>query len=183
MITDLANFCDQRDDIAAYLDGELSPAREIALELHLADCTDCGEELNLQKQFLLGLDLGLKDGADIDLPTDFAKVVVANAESTVAGLRRRRERSNALFICGALSLFVLLSFGVGAVNSLFVDQVSAVAVFVGHFVYDICLGIVVILRAVAEHFRSDVISSFLMAASAALVLFVSKKLLAGRLRI
>ena len=175
-------LCEERCDIAAYLDGEVSADREMELELHFADCSSCVEELNLQKNLLRHLDSELKDGADIELPQDFAKVVTANAESTVAGLRRSRERFNALFICGAISLFLLLSFGVGAGTSLFFEQVVAVLSFIGHFFYDLFVGIVVILRTSASHFRSDVISAFLMVAAVGLVLFFSRKFLAGRLR-
>jgi anti-sigma factor RsiW len=183
MSVDGTQLCEGRCDIAAYLDGELSADREVEIELHFAGCSACGEELNLQKSLLRHLDVELKDGADIDLPRDFAKVVTANAESTVAGLRRSRERFNALFICGALGLFVLLSFGIGAGTSLFFEQVAAVAVFLGHFVYDVCLGIVVILRTAAAHFRADVLSTFLVGGAAVAVLFVFRKLLAGRVRI
>jgi len=183
MMSDARQFCEDRCDIAAYLDGELSPDHELSLETHLVECADCSGELNLQKQLLLGLDEGLKAGADIDLPKDFAKIVAANAESTVAGLRRPRERFNALFICGALGLFVLLSFGIGAGTSLFFERISPVALFVGHFFYDLFVGVVVILRTAASHFRSDVISTFLVAAVAGAVLWLSRKLLVGRLRI
>jgi len=168
-------------DIGAYLDCELSGDREMMLEMHFDECSLCREELNIQKQLLRGLDLGLSEGADIQLPSDFAKVVIANAESTVAGLRRPRERFNALFICGALSLFVLLTFGVGAGTSLFFDQTAAVASFVAHFFYDLFVGVVVVLRMAASHFRSDVISAFLVAGAASAVIFICRKLLARRL--
>lgn len=171
------------DDIAGYLDSELSAKRELALETHFAECALCREELNLQKQLLRGLDDDFKAGADIQLPPDFAKVVAANAESTVAGLRRPRERFNALFICGGLGLFVLLSFGVGAGTSLFFEQVTAVASFAGHFFYEIFIGIVVILRTAASHFRADVVSVFVVTGSAVVILLISRKLLAWRLRI
>jgi hypothetical protein len=182
MMAEYSQFCEQRCDIAAYLDGELSADQEMSLDLHFAECADCNGELNLQKQLLLGLDQGLKYGVDIELPPDFAKVVVANAESTVAGLRRPRERFNALFICGGLGLFVLLSFGVGAGTSLFFEQASAVASFIGHFFYDVFVGVVVILRAAVSPFRSDVISTFLVAAIMGAALWLSRKLLAARLR-
>lgn len=176
-------FCEDRCNIAAYLDGELSADRELSLEMHLAECPDCCGELNLLKQLLLGLDEGLRSGTDIDLPKDFAKIVAANAESTVAGLRRPRERFNALYICGALGLFVLLSFSVSAGSTLFFRQIAAVSSFLGHFFYDVCLGIVVILRAAASHFRSDVISTFFTVAVVTAGLYLFKKLLSGRLRI
>ena len=183
MTNELPQFCDQRDNIAAYLDGELSPERELALEMHIASCYDCGDELNLQKQLLLGLDIGLKHGIDIDVPRDFAKIVVANAESTVAGLRRPRERSNALFICGALGLFVLLSFGVSAGTSLFFDQVTAVASFIGHLVYNLFIGVVVILRTAASPFGSNAASAFLFAGACGAILWFLRKLLARHLRV
>src|ERR1043165_6485801 len=148
------------DDIAAYIDGELSAKRELELEMHFAACPTCVDELNIQKQLLRGLDLGVKDGADIDLPADFARVVVANAESTVAGLRRPKERFNAIFICGGLGLFVLMSFGITAAASLF-DQVSAVASFFGHFIYDVLLGLVVIMRGVASQARPELVAALL----------------------
>ena len=170
------------DEIAAYLDCELSANREMALEMHLAECGVCRDELNLQKQLLQGLDGEFMGGADIDLPPDFARVVAANAESTVAGLRRPRERFNALFICGGLGLFVLLTFGVGASTSLFFEQIAAVASFVAHFFYELFIGIVVILRTAASHFRSDVVSAFFVAGFALAFLLLSRKLLAWRLR-
>src|SRR5690349_12215641 len=96
-------------EIAAYIDGELDQSRELELSMHFAACDVCSQELNQQKQFLCELDAGLK--GEIELPSDFAKTVIANAESTVSGLRRPRERFNALFICAALSLFALFALG------------------------------------------------------------------------
>ncbi|MFL6373631.1 MAG: anti-sigma factor family protein [Pyrinomonadaceae bacterium] len=170
-------------EIAAYLDTELTAEREMSLEMHFAECGACREELNLQKQLLRGLDSEFRSGVDIVLPKDFAKVVAANAESTVAGLRRARERSNALFICGGLSLFVLLTFGVGAGTSLFFEQIAAVALFVGHLCYEIFIGVVVILRTAASAFRADVVSAFLVAGAAVIFLLLSRRLLTGRPRV
>ena len=169
-------------DIAAYLDREMSATGEAALEVHFAECGLCREELNLQKEFLRGLDGEFSSCADIQLPPDFARVVAANAESTVAGLRRPRERFNALFICGGLGLFVLLSFGAGAGTSLFFEQAAAVASFIGHLCYEIFIGVVVILRTAASHFRSDVVSAFFVAGLALAILLLSRRLLASRLR-
>jgi anti-sigma factor RsiW len=57
MTMDRAKVCDERCDIAAYLDGELLATREMALETHFAGCSPCAEELNLQKNLLRHLDL------------------------------------------------------------------------------------------------------------------------------
>jgi len=168
-------------DIAAYIDGELPPALEMEMALHFASCTACADELNLQKHLLHGLEFGLKDNADLELPEDFTKVVVANAESTVAGLRRPRERFNMLFITGGLWLFCLLAFGVGAVASLF-DQFKAIGSFFGHFVYDLLLGIVVILRNGVGQVRPETVMALLMTAVFGMAVLLASRLLLGRLR-
>ena len=168
-------------EIAAYIDGELVRAREMELALHLASCNACTDELNLQKHLLHGLEFGLRDNADLDLPEDFTKVVVANAESTVAGLRRPRERFNMIFICGGLSLFILLSFGVGAVVSM-LDQFKAIGAFFGHLVYDFLLAIVVILRSGASQVHPETVMALLMAGVFGFAIFLARKVLLGRLR-
>src|SRR5690349_11921217 len=81
-------------EIASYLDGELSPDLELQLEAHLAKCVICTQELNDQKHFINALNNSLIDGPD--LPTDFTKRIVTNAESGVSGLRQKKERLNAV---------------------------------------------------------------------------------------
>src|SRR5687767_7691259 len=88
-------------ELSAYIDGELSPREELELEVHLAECRTCADELNLQKSFLNALDSSLDDEIEIPLPKNFTKSVVANAESRVNGLRHPHEWRNAAFICVA----------------------------------------------------------------------------------
>jgi hypothetical protein len=138
-------------DIAAYIDSELSPDVEIALERHLATCSVCTEELNLQKQFVNALNSSL--GAAPEIPTDFTKRIMANAESNVSGLRRKSEWLNALLVCTALLFFVLFTLGANARSALlsFFDlfgQLAAVFNFVSHLLYDISVGMIVILRTI-----------------------------------
>jgi len=138
-------------DIAAYIDGELAPREELELEMHLAGCKNCAEELNGQKKLLCALDYALEE-EEFELPENFTKVVVANAESRVSGLRRPNERYNALFICSALFLLVFIGLGSEAKNVLsssgrFVEQFLAVIGFVTHLVYDIAIGTAVIARS------------------------------------
>src|ERR1041385_5176048 len=99
------------EDISSYIDGELLPKQELELEMHFAGCEICAAEFNLQKKFLIALDQALEGEKEIDLPSNFTKVVVANAESRVDGLRRPSERFNALFVCSALFVFVLFTLG------------------------------------------------------------------------
>lgn len=150
----LDNFTCPTDEISAYIDAEISPSREIELEMHFAECESCSEELNLQKQFLCGLDSSMKIEGDIELPADFARHIVANAESTVAGLRRPRERYNAIFICTAMMLFGLFALGsdagrvVGGATFAF-EQISSVGGFFARVVYSIFLGFAIIIRSLA----------------------------------
>lgn len=171
------------DEIAAYIDGELDLMREFELDAHFATCEACSKELNQQKQFLCELDAGLKSESDLALPVDFTKTVVANAESAVAGLRRPRERFNALFICAALFLFALFALGADAGNlfngiAVAVEQIAAVGSFFGHLVYSIFLGLAIVVRSFAVQFRFDlVIGLVLIAAICAFLLFASRRAL------
>jgi anti-sigma factor RsiW len=139
-------------DIAAYIDGELTPDAELRLESHVADCRVCMDELNLQKQFVNALNLSLQDTPE--LPKDFTKRIVTTAESDVRGLRRRGERLNAMFIIAGLGLFVLFTLGAKAPGTLgtVVNAASgliAVVDVAAHAVYDFAIGVVVILRSFA----------------------------------
>lgn len=162
------NVC-PRAEIAEYIDGELSPQAELDLEMHFPGCEICRRELNEQKKLLKALNFALEDEREFELPEDFTKVVVANAESRVSGLRRPSERFNALFICAALFLFVLLGLGsetetiVGA-GGKFIEQTLAVGSFFGHLIYDFAIGITVILKSLCFGFVYKSAVSFVLLA-------------------
>ena len=144
-------------DIAAYIDGDLSPREELDLELHFAVCQPCTKELNEQKTLLCALDIALDNKDEIELPKNFTKIVVANAESNVKGLRCPRERTRALFVCAAL--FMMVIFGLGAETSKTVEslgnigeQFLAVGGFFVHFVHDATLIVTVFLRSLCLQF-------------------------------
>lgn len=150
------------DEISAYIDGELDLVREMELEAHFAICQSCIVHLNHQKQFLCGLNASLKQERDIDLPTNFTKLIVANAESTVSGVRRPRELYNAVFICVGLALFVLFALGAEAGKTLaaiagFLEQTASVGGLFGHLIYSLFLGIVIVLRSFATQFGFDLV--------------------------
>ena len=154
-----------REEIAAYIDGEINPREELELEMHFAVCKPCTEELNSQKKLLCALDSFCLNEREIELPENFTKVIVTTAESNVSGLRRPQERRNALFICSALFLLVLLGLG-GETDAVlgtfgkFAEQFVAVIGFVAHLVYDIAFGITVILRSLSSQFVFDSAVSF-----------------------
>jgi anti-sigma factor RsiW len=139
-------------DISAYIDGELSPDGELRLEKHLASCEACTSELNRQKSFLQELSFSLGTGSEIDVPGNFTRSVVTNAQSRVGGLRGPRERFNAIFICAALGLFALFALGPES-DRIFAGIVDvaekgfAILYFTGHVAYDIAFGITRILRS------------------------------------
>lgn len=168
-------------DICAYLDGELSPHREIELEVHLAGCPVCSKELNIQKTILCAISSSLENEPEIELPKNFTKVVVANAESRVSGLRRPKERYNAIFICAGLFLFCL--FALGADSTKFFatvvqvfDQIAAVGVFAAHVAYDLAVGAVIILRSISSQFLSNSTFSLVVPGMFAVSLFVLSRL-------
>ncbi len=147
-----------RQQIIAYIEGELSPREEIDLEKHLAVCKGCAEELNEQKKLLFALDFALDENEkEFELPEDFAKVVVTNAESNVSGLRHPKERFKALFVCSALFLLVLIGLGketgtIVETSEKFVEQFWAVGGFAFHLIHDIAVGFAVILRSLSQRF-------------------------------
>lgn len=151
----IEKICSQQSELAAYLDGELSPGEELELGTHLAACRSCGDELNEQKKLLQALDRALESDRKIELPADFTRVIVANAESRVSGLRRPQERFKALFVCAALLLLILLNLG-GEMKSVFdtsvkfADQFLAVGGFAWSLIHDVAVGTAVVLRSLSH---------------------------------
>ena len=171
-----------RPTIAAYVDGELAAAEELALEMHFVGCAVCSEELNQQKQLLLALDFALEAENEIELPGDFTKTIVANAESRVSGLRRPNERFTALFICAALFLLVIAGLGheteiVLASSGKIFDRFVAVGGFFTHLTYELALGTTVILRSLCAH----LISKFAFAPAFILLVFAGSVLVFSKL--
>ncbi|MGI8555606.1 MAG: anti-sigma factor family protein [Pyrinomonadaceae bacterium] len=161
-----------RERIVAYLDCELAPREELALEAHLAQCECCLSELNLQKRLLLVLDAAFDEKAEIKLPKNFAKTVATRAETNVKGLRSKDERDRAFFFCASLFL-IILAGGVGAQTetalasiSQFGEQILGVLRFTGHLAYNLFVGLTVILRSVGNQpvFNSTIVFIFLFAA-------------------
>ncbi len=105
------------EEIAAYIDGELGMDVENALERHMEACEICRRELNDQKGFLIALSDTLEREIPIELPPNFTKTVVINAESKVSGLRDRRERSTAFIV--AAGLLVIAAAAVGSLAGVF----------------------------------------------------------------
>lgn len=169
-------------EIAAYIDGELDAARELEIESHFAGCPQCNNELTSQKQFLCGLNASLKNESEIELPANFTQLVVANAESTVSGLRRPGEQFNAVFICVALGLFVLFALGAEPTRILHgvpvvFDKASAVGGFFTHIIYSFFLGIAIVFRSVAAQFTVEVATTIPMLLFGFSLMYFSRRVL------
>ncbi|MGQ0540999.1 MAG: anti-sigma factor family protein [Blastocatellia bacterium] len=148
------------EDISAYIDGELSPDRELSLEMHVMKCPSCAAELNRQKTFLRQLDSSLNAEPEIELPANFTRSIVVNAESKVNGLRHSGERFTAIFICVALAFFVLFSFGTAPNESSLglwrlSEQVFAVFQMGGHLLYNFGLAIAIVVRTITFQVESN----------------------------
>ena len=170
-------------EIAAYIDGELDPVHESELELHLASCPECSEEMNLQKQFLCSLNSSLKNDTGIELPANFTRTIVANAEGSVSGLRRPRERFNAIFICSTLLLFGLFALGAGAggfLDTVFgvAEKSVAVVSFIGRIAYSVLIGFNVLLRSFGSQAQiPPFVSVIAVTLSCVLFIVVSRRFL------
>ena len=168
-----------RSEIALYLDGELTPAAEIALEKHFAECKSCLDELNLQKKMLSALDFAFDDKAEeIELPANFAKIVATTAESNVSGLRSKKERSLALFLCSAMFIAVILGLGaetekVFEVFRTFAEQLIVVLGFVFHFIYGVTIGLSIILKFLSQQIVFNSAASLLIILGAFFVSFIA----------
>lgn len=99
----LDNRC-QLEDVAAYLDGELTAGGLDLFERHVKECLSCANELRAQRQLLCTLDVAFNDSRTFDLPRNFARVVTASAENDLSMIRHRRERRRALQLCVGLGL-------------------------------------------------------------------------------
>jgi len=105
------------EDVAAYLDGELSGAAQENFEAHLSTCARCAAELSTQRQLLCTLEAAFNRSSRFDLPQNFTRVVAAHAESDLKGVRDKRERRRAFQLCAMLALaaFALLGATSGAI--------------------------------------------------------------------
>lgn len=172
-----------REEVFTYLDGELSPSDEFDLEIHLADCKVCRDEINAQKKVATTLEIMLEvESKEIVVPENFSKVVKTHAESNVSGLRQPKERSKALFICAMLFSMVVIGLGtelnsvVGAFERS-LEQFAAVGGFIFHLVFDTANGVSLILRHLNHHFVfSSAISLILIIAFFAFTSFALSRI-------
>lgn len=185
MNTGTNKTCQRGEDIATYLDGEMSVNELTLFESHVVMCKICADEIQIQKRLLNELDFAFgSQDESLSLPQDFTKVVKATAESDMHGLRKKEEKTRALSLCTVLVVLSAILLGWARfTNSVFVPVKNFVRV-VGSFleilwriIYDAGLGVVVIVRAVSRHFvlESNPLNYFL------LMIFLGSAFLLSRL--
>lgn len=164
------------EDVAAYLDGELSGVAQEVFEAHLAGCAACAAELRTQRQLLCTLDAAFGDSGRFNLPQNFTRVVAAHAENNLRGVRDKVERRRALKLCAILALaaFALL----GATSRVIVFQpvrsfgqiTVRVLDLLGQTIYDAAIGAGIILRMIG---RAAVVNPYGIGAMIALAFLVA----------
>jgi len=168
-----------REGIFAYLDGELPAGEEHDIELHFAECKKCADEVNAQKKVSNSLEILLEDEMkNIELPENFTRIVTAQAESNVSGLRQRKEIPRAFFISATLSLLVAIGLGakvdsIGNTLGNLAEQVFAVFGFVFHLIYDMAVGISIICRSLCHKFVFSSVISLAVVVAFFVVAFLS----------
>jgi len=173
-------FCEQ-GLIGAYVDGELDADLILCLEDHLQGCADCQFELRAHRLFVCELDAALTKSGDIQVPADFSRRIAARATSDMSGVRTRSENRKALAIAMMLALsgFALLSnatrYAVLMVIEKFVTKVFSLVEFIATAVYDVVIGVVVILKVLSGRMQSGS-SGALLVLLAVAVLVLSRLL-------
>lgn len=166
------NICES-DQIAAFVDDELEPARRLAFEEHVRVCDSCAEELRAHRTFMRELDTALAGRFDLEVPPDFAKVVAVHAENDMRGVRDRAEHRKALRYCIVLGLLAFALLGVassraflGSIQSFF-KAIFGIISLLGKTVYDAMAGFSVLARA----FRRGLVGDAGMSGLGVLLLF------------
>ncbi len=174
-----------RDDIAAYVDGELTAEAASTLERHVDGCDLCSRSLREQRQFLAALSASLDDAAAIELPKDFTKRIVTNAESSVSGIRRPNELFTAVCISAALFLFVLFAFGgetlaIAAATGTIVEKLVVVAAFVVKLAANAVFALAVVSSSLASWLEAPTLPALLGLTLAGVVVLSSRRMLRRR---
>src|ERR1700682_457384 len=151
----------QSEHIAAYLDGELDDAACALLEGHLKECSTCNAELAEQRLLLRTLDSTFSRSSSLPLPTDFARLVAARAESDMSGGRDRREHTLALRLCAGLAVTAFALLGVASSRVVlglarrFIAPVTGIVDLGWTTVYDAVAGLTIISRVLGKGFISE----------------------------
>jgi anti-sigma factor RsiW len=171
----------QSESIAAYLDGELDDCSRAGFEEHLQECAACAAELRAQQMFVCELDAAMLEAPRLSAPADFARVVAAQAQCDLSGVRSRVEHKRALrfTIIIALFAFALLGSSVGAPVISFVNKLVSLATVFGKAAYDAVASAEIISKALSQKFVGDSGSSGLLVVFLGLAVLLLSRLISS----
>ncbi len=155
MLMDNGNHRCQGEQISAYLDGELDASADALFEQHLLECRVCKAELNAQRLFMRELDAALTLAPDLAVPSNFAQIVAARAESDMSGVRDGSEHKRAFRFCLILALASFVLLGAAASKAVFfsgrtvANQIFGVFELLWTTLYDAAVGLTVISRVIS----------------------------------
>jgi anti-sigma factor RsiW len=168
-------------EVAAYLDGELGVSALLAFEEHLKECRSCVQKLEEQRRLLCTLDMAFGGEKSLALPSDFARVVTAHAQTDMSGVREKQERGRALRLCAVLALFSFALLGSATLTDSVFEPLRMFGRFAGvglgilwRAVYDAGATLAVVMRIVGrftmESHPLGVLSYLVLAAALVLLL-------------
>ena len=153
----VAANCPRAESVAAYLDGEMDAPPAALFETHVKECQSCAGALREQRRLLCLLDnaFGARagDGREVNLPSDFARVVTAHARTDMCGVRSRAERAFSVKLSLVLAALTALLLGASAGDTVLgpaaalARTAAGVAGMLGHALLDAVTALLVILRA------------------------------------
>lgn len=156
-----SDYICETENIAAYIEGDLEPAFQSALEEHLKSCAHCAGELRDQRLFMCELDSALASPFDLAVPANFAQVVAVNAKSDMRGMREGAEHARAFRYCVILGLaaFALLGFASSKAVllnfGLFAGKVFGMLGLFAEAIFNAAAGFAVVSRVVSRGLISD----------------------------
>lgn len=151
--------CSAQSEVAAYLDGELSPDAALDFERHIARCEACRRSVGEQRRTLATLDAAFDGAAKLELPADFSRRLTARARADVGVVRSGAERRRAFVIClllGASSSLLLATGTAGGISpeiEAALAPVASLARLVSQVLSDFVSGACALLRVAAGGLR------------------------------
>lgn len=155
------NHICRKENIAAYIDGDLDHSLRDTFELHLKECLACASELKAQQLFMFELDSALASPAELAVPANFARVVAVNAASDMSGVRNAIEHKRALRFCIVLGLAAFALLGFASSKALILSaQAAGAKVFgivglISQVIFNALTGLAVLLRVVSRGLISE----------------------------
>jgi len=161
------NYC-QKEQIVAYLDGELAGESLAVFEQHLKGCESCRADLRSHQLLLCELDAALAQDRKGLPSAEFARIVATKAENDMGGVRRKTEHLRALRYAMLLGIvaFALLGASAGEVVidvvRMILRSLFALVGFISTTAYDAGASALVISRVLSRKFLIESGSTVLL---------------------